>query len=204
MHRATHNKLVDTHNTLMSAFVQRSHTEGHMPTLAISGPHLPKNTPSLVDGKNVWIMSKSDYPGIKYWTRAEWASRREADDIETPPGPCGGSQCAKGENVMMWYIESPDGMPVSGTVVSDIQEYARSIWRGFYDQGFAPPTWGGVSRELEDQFNNEMEKAWPVLQYCKSHWKTRHMATSIYLQWYSVYQSKKANQKRKQQDERDS
>ena len=188
----------------MSAFVQRSHAEDHAPTLAISQSHVPENTPSLVDGKNAWIMARSDYPRIKYWTRAEWASRREVDDIETPPGPRGGSRCAKGENVMMRYIESPDGTPVSGAVASDIREYARSIWRGFYDRGFAPPTWGGASRKLEDQFNHEMEKAWPVLRYCESHWKTRHMATSIYSQWYSAYQSQKENQKRKQQDQRDS
>jgi hypothetical protein len=101
---------------------------------------------------------------------------------------------------MMRYIKSPNRTPVSGTVASDIWEYARSIWRGFYDQGFAPPMWGGVSRKLEDQFNNEIEKAWPVLRYCESHWKIRHMATSIYSQWYSTYQSQKENQKRKQQD----
>jgi hypothetical protein len=114
-----------------------------VPTLAISHPHVPENTPSLVDGKNMWIMLRSDYPGIKYWTRAEWASQREVDDIETPPGPRRGLWCAKGENMMMQYIESPDGMLVSGAVASNIREYARSIWRGFYDQGFAPPTWGG-------------------------------------------------------------
>jgi hypothetical protein len=44
-----------------------------------------------------------------------------------------------------------------------------------------------------------MEMKWPVLKYCESHWKTKHLAATIYSQWYSTYQSQKENQKRKQE-----
>jgi hypothetical protein len=150
-------------------------------------------------------MSRSDYSNIKYWTKEEWVKRQEEDDIKTQPGSCRGLQCVKGENIMMKYIESPNGKLVSGAVASDIWEYARSIWRGLYTWGLAPQTWGSASRTLKDQFNLEMKREWPVLRYCERHWKVRQLATSIYSQWYSAYhkaQSQQADQKRKQDDNR--
>jgi hypothetical protein len=179
--------------------------EDHMSTLTLPGLHMLEGPQPLMEGKNAWLMSRSDYPDIKYWTKEEWVKRQEEDDIETQPGPHRGLQCAKGENIMMKYIESPNGKPVSGAIALDIREYTRSIWRGLYTQGLAPQTWGSVSRTLEDQFNLKMEREWPVLRCCKRHWKVRQLATSIYSQWYSTYheaQSQQVDRKRKQDDNR--
>jgi hypothetical protein len=96
---------------------------------------------------------------------------------------------------MTRYIEHTDGKPVSGAIASNIREYARSIWRGFYDRGLAPVTWGSASRTLQDRFIQEMEKEWPVLRYCENHWKTKQLATSIYPQWYKAYHQEQAKKK---------
>jgi hypothetical protein len=67
-YRATYNKLLDTHGTLVSTFVQNPwrSAEDCVSTLTPSGSHILKGPQSLIEGKNTWLMLRSDYPNIKY------------------------------------------------------------------------------------------------------------------------------------------
>ena len=113
-------------------------------------------------------------------------------DSSEVAGPCGGTRLAQGENVNMQFLENADRTPVNGTLVHDIQSFAKSIWQGFYDQGMAPKTWGSVSRAIKDKYICKMETRWPLLRYCDNHWKVNHLATQTYSQWFRRYKKTKA------------
>jgi hypothetical protein len=99
----------------------------------------------------------------------------------------GGTRSVQGENIMMLFIEHEDGMSISRSMASQVQVYARSIWRGFYGRGRAPIKWGNASREVHEEFFHKMEVKWEVLQYCENNWKTNKIATIFYSPWYINY-----------------
>lgn len=91
----------------------------------------------------------------------------------------------------MLYIENADGTPVDGTIASTMREFARSIWRDLYLRGMAPETWGQATRQVREEFCQEMERAYPALRLCDNHWKANALATAIYSQWYRTINEKR-------------
>jgi len=173
IHRTRHNKLLDSHGLLLAIHAEsgkRPHTEDDAP--------VPEPT----------IVPRSDYPNIKYWTRDEWtvfeSKRKDSSDPKDKAGPRGRTRCAQGHNVSMQFIEEADGRPISSTQAEDIRAFARTIWTDLYARGLALKTWGNASRKVHDEYEREMETRWPVLRYCSNHWKTHHIATKNYSQWY--------------------
>jgi len=90
----------------------------------------------------------------------------------------------------MMYIEHPNGTSINGRLAAEICEYARSIWRDLYSRRLAPEKWRDALRKVQDQYTHEMEKRWPILCYCKNHWKAHYLTTKNYPQWYKVYNRK--------------
>jgi len=66
---------------------------------------------------------------------------------------------------------------------------------GPYARGLAPKTWGNASRKDHNKYEREMETWWPVLRYCSNHWKTHHIATKNYSQWYGHRETNKTEAK---------
>jgi hypothetical protein len=151
------------------------------------------------------FLAPSDFPYIRYWMKHGWKKHlketKDSSPLEPSTGTRGGSRAAEGENVMMQYIEEADGTPISAEKASQIRGRARSIWIGFYPWGLAPDVWGDASKEARDQYYCEMEKHFPVLRYCENHWKAQAVATSIYSQWFRLFDSKKPHLKRPIKDE---
>jgi hypothetical protein len=138
---------------------------------------------------------QSDYPLIKYWTRQQWKdneyNNKDASDIlEIKDKTRGGTRSAKGENVMMLYIEHIDGTPIDGNMASQIWEHARMIWKDLYQRGKAPEKWTDASRDVREEYLREMEEKWEVLRYCDNHWKASKLATTLYSVWYNQYHKK--------------
>ena len=52
----------------------------------------------------------------------------------------------------MQYLEHPDGEAVDDWLAAGIQEYARSIWVDFSEQGIAPIKWCDALRSMKDKF----------------------------------------------------
>ncbi|KAI0280461.1 hypothetical protein BC826DRAFT_1112138 [Russula brevipes] len=200
--QATHESLVETHQNLMSAY-----TEAIKQPLAQDHNAMERSTPSLVIrpygalGPMSWLPSleKNDYPHVKFWTKEEWRKsenfHKDTSELETKGAGRGASRSSKGENVMMLYIEDANGSPISGTLAGEIRDLARSVWRGFYVRGVAPGKWGHVSKDVRDEFCHEMESRFEVLRYCDNHWKTHMLATSIYSQWYRIFDKKNTTNK---------
>jgi hypothetical protein len=140
---------------------------------------------------------QSDYPLIKYWTRQQWKdsenNNKDASDIlEVKNKTRGGTRSAKGENVMMLYIEHEDGTPIDGNMAAQVREHARLLWKDLYHRGKAPEKWTDASRDVRDEYFREMEERWQVLRYCDNHWKANKLATALYSIWYNPYHKKAA------------
>jgi len=72
--RMMHQKLADSHNLLMSTYIEstkRLCMEDHTPLLNPTTPLMPLHAPNP-DGANLMEYLRSDYPDIHYWTRKEW------------------------------------------------------------------------------------------------------------------------------------
>jgi hypothetical protein len=134
------------------------------------------------------LCSKSDFPDINFWTKGEWLDfknkGRDSSAVGSKAGPRGGMRCAQGTNVAMQYLEDTDREPINGRVAADIREFARKIWAGFYDQGMAPEKWNEAKPKVRDEYTCKMELQWPVVRYCKNHWKAHRIAMDNYPQWY--------------------
>jgi hypothetical protein len=85
------------------------------------------------------------------------------------------------------YLEETNGTPVTGTEVSKIREYARSIFIEFDTRGVAPRKWSQMPRSVKDQYVRDMENQWPILRYCEDHWKANQVGSSGYSQWYGYH-----------------
>src|SRR5712691_7180504 len=159
-----HERLVEAYGVLVVTFAGSN----KRPRSADRGPVSETlDTSPLQAGEvaNSSMYLRSDYPGVKYWTKQDWkeAENKRKDSSEVA-GPRGGGRSVKGENVMMLYIENDDGNPVSGSMAAAIRDFARSIWRGFHQQGMAPEKWGDVSKAVKDDYIHDMEKEWTVLR----------------------------------------
>jgi len=73
-----------------------------------------------------------------------------------------------------------DRIPASRTMAACIQKTTRSIWIELFKYGKALSKWGQASREAKDKYINRIEKKWPILHFCKDHWKAVQIATSNY------------------------
>ena len=110
---------------------------------------------------------QSNYPGIRFWTREEWAKyeakmKGSSDPIDQA-GPQGKKRGVQGQNILIKYIQQPDGSLISGVQAKAIRKHARSIWIDLYTRGLAPKMWSKVPRSVEDKYVHEMEEQWPIL-----------------------------------------
>ena len=69
--------------------------------------HLHNTT---MDDTKLLVYSQSEYPHIKYWTRQQWKENENntkdtSDLLDNKDKTHEGTRSAKGENVMMLYIE---------------------------------------------------------------------------------------------------
>ena len=136
-------------------------------------------------------LSQIDYPLVTFWEKKHWknlaSTKKDSSEVETKGGARGGTRSSRGENVMMLYVEDASGTPIDGNIASDMRDFARSIWRSLYERGIAPETWGQATKEVREEFCRDMETEYPVLRLCDNHWKANALATTIYSQWYRIY-----------------
>ena len=159
-----YNQLFQTHNVLITTFTETRKwtcSGNSVPCSGSSNNPLTQIPATTTASPKLPVYSASDYPEVKYWTKQQWKDaenlRKDSSEVPTGGGPRGGARLAKGKNVMMLYIEHADGQPVSGTIAAEIQDFARSIWQGFYLQGMALKKWGDIDKGTKEDYLYEME-----------------------------------------------
>lgn len=206
-YRATHQKLVESHGLLMATYVETMKRPRTEDLVSLPDPQdvLAPHTLHTIQGSATPVYSRSDYPNVRYWYKEAWrqveSKRKDSSNLGSNASIRGGTRCAQGENVSTTYIEESDGTPIPGLRAAEIREFARSIWKGLYSRGLAPPKWRDATLRVQDEYTAEMERRWPVLGYCENHWKVRYLATKNYPQWYGKYEEKMKKAKNNQTDE---
>lgn len=170
---------------------------------------------------NVPQLSRNDYPNIKYWFRKEWTDtdakksgiskahstigtddeeNGENEDEDEEEGRAqrqrnrrhhGGTQCAKGVNVAMRYVEHEDGESVDGVVAASMRKHARSLWMLFAMEGRAPASWGLVDAATRSHYHHDMRTKFPELAFCHDNWKSEQIAIDNYPAWNNGRKVKK-------------
>jgi hypothetical protein len=84
----------------------------------------PSHNTTVNDTKPL-VYLQSQCPDIKYWTRLQWkenenSSKDALDLLDNKDKTHGGTRSAKGENVIMLYIEHLDGTPIDGNMAAQI------------------------------------------------------------------------------------
>jgi hypothetical protein len=192
-YRISHEKLINNYKSLSDTICER--LKRPIPRdedLDSSVPASPLATVALSTvATTIVTLSCSDYPRIRFWMQREWTTYKSSINNSSHPekasSPRGGSRASLGENVRLIYIDHEDGMPIDSDTAIAMRRLARSIWSSFYSCGIAPVKWGDATKEVRDEFFREMEARWPVLRYCDSNWKTNHIATLNYPQWYKEF-----------------
>jgi hypothetical protein len=210
VHRGIHRKLAGSHELLIAAYTEamkrpcmEDYTQlpnpNHVPALHASSADREEPHPDTL-----CLCSKSDFPNINFWTKGEWLDfknkGRDSLAMGSKAGPWGGTRCAQGTNVVMQYLEDANREPINGQAAADIWEFTRKIWAGFYDQGMAPKKWNKAKPKVRDKYTCEIELWWPVVCYCKNHWKAHRIAIDNYPQWYKNHCRKRLGEEAKKSD----
>ena len=134
--RNAHQKLAESHNMLMCTYIESIKTTCTPLPDPSSHPMLQAantTTTTAILTECAW----SEYPNIHFWMKKDWTDfenkANNSSDLRCQKGVQGGTRSANGENVMMLYIEHPNGESIDGMIASSIRAFARSIWRGFYE-----------------------------------------------------------------------
>jgi hypothetical protein len=180
IYRETLHTVLKTHNLFVTNFIdskKRPHAELEDPspipeTTAVAMPHDHcKQVDSDTSEKDACL--QSDYPNINFWMKEEWieyeSKRKDSANPINKPGVRGRMRCAQGENVSMKYIETEDRTLISGRQVAAIREYARDLWKDFYQRGLAPQKWSDALKGVKDKYAQDMEETFKVLRYCNNH-----------------------------------
>ena len=131
IHRARHDKLVDTHQLIVADYLEtqkRSYAEALTP-VSVGRPIRPgvgshEEEESKPVMTTTWVLSRSDYPNIRFWTKEEWIKevnkKKASSDPTDQAGPRGRARCTLGQNVATTYIEDSEGRPIDGTQAREI------------------------------------------------------------------------------------
>ena len=144
-YRVTHQKLVESHGLLMATYVETMKRPRTEDLMSLPDPQdvLAPHTLHTIQGSATPVYSRSDYPNVRYWYKEAWrqveSKRKDSSNLGSNASIRGGTRCAQGENVSTTYIEESDGTPIPGLRAAEIREFARSIWKGLYSRGLAPP-----------------------------------------------------------------
>jgi hypothetical protein len=152
----------------------------------LTGSHLPTSNPLL---PQVDIpLKRTDYPGIRFWTRPEWTNYlKNGGDSSSfgMEGVRGRTLVSQGINKTAKYIEDASGNPVDGYKLRDMLTHMRSIWQSLLSLSRAPTTWGKTDLEILRHFHREMRVKFPEFALCENDWKADYLATTHYPSWYS-------------------
>ena len=83
-----------------------------------------------MEGASSTMYSQHNYLQIKYWYKVSLKTKKKGTS-DVGSGTCRGTRLANGKNIMHFYIENIDRTSVDGSVVTAMQEDARSIWESF-------------------------------------------------------------------------
>jgi len=119
-------------------------------------------------------LEKDDYPGVRFWTRADWTELDDTADANEDLG--------RG----MRFLEDEDGCVITPTRASLIRDQARSIWNQISasNASLLPTSWGQAGLDLRQLFNKQMRAEFKEFQYCEADWKSKAFATEYYPSWY--------------------
>src|SRR5712671_3414155 len=117
--------------TLMTMFAEGTVKRRHED---ISPSSLTTNTTRDIPNPPTYL--ESDYRDVQFWTTQKWkdneSSIKDRSDLDTKAGQCRGGRAARGENVMLMFLEHENGKMISGGLAREVRDFARDIWKGFY------------------------------------------------------------------------
>ena len=152
----------------------------------LTGPRLPMSS-SMVPQVDI-PLKRADYPGILFWTRAEWVNSLKNTGDSSSYGKekvRGRTLMSQGINKTAKYIEDGNGNAVDGYKLKDMLTHMRSIWSSFLIRDRAPTTWGRADMEILNHFRREMRVKFLEFALCENDWKADYLATTHYPSWYS-------------------
>ena len=126
------------------------------------------------------------FPAIIVWTTAEWAAhplnkKKVLQDVSLFPNAA--IQTDRNNRVSMFYLQDPQGQPVTKSRAARICSKARGLFQHLCSQGMVPKSWSKRSNPAAQYFYCEMIKFEPNFLMAEDHWKLERFATDIYFNW---------------------
>ena len=158
--------------------------------LSVPHWHLPISSSMPVLPEVDVPLKRADYPGVRFWTRAEWMDDLKNTGDSSSSGKLaensrGRTLVSQGINKTAKYIEDVNGNSVDGHKLRNMLNYMRSIWSTLLTLNRAPTTWGKANMETLRHFRREMCTKFPEFALCDNDWKADCLATTHYPSWYS-------------------
>jgi hypothetical protein len=151
------------------------------PSIALSTLNVP-NPPTILPSNLVLThsplpqLSKSDFPGVKFWSVRQYNDRRKAGKK--------GADNDSDSSILSCYGEDEDGNDVPTEYMNNARATAKNFFRLLLENSRAPSVWRDATIDVVDELYYILETNYPFLRLCQGHWKAKKIATNSYSQWY--------------------
>ncbi|KAJ6622947.1 hypothetical protein B0H10DRAFT_1944255 [Mycena sp. CBHHK59/15] len=118
---------------------------------------------------------KSDYPGVRFWTRKEynmWTEENtQVTQLNNKAKSRGSKRLSEGENCCTLYIETEDGVSVDGDRTKEMCDHVYALFSQIGIEGKLPKMWKRAGAEVNSYYRSEMLLRFPELRLCAGYWK---------------------------------
>ncbi|KAG1720846.1 hypothetical protein EDB19DRAFT_1917696 [Suillus lakei] len=165
-------KAKTAYSTLEGAFcelacnVQLVHADPMTFTSASISPTSSTNRLSPVD--------KNDYPGIIFWTRADWDKWQTTSQGLKQKGKCRPAA----------FLEDKNGEAITEESLDIIRKTIRSLWFEFAVKGLLATSWSKTMHSTRTLFCSIMEEKHPLFRLVTDGWKLDLLCSTAYPSWH--------------------
>ncbi|KAJ6569900.1 hypothetical protein B0H10DRAFT_2354966 [Mycena sp. CBHHK59/15] len=103
---------------------------------------------------------KSDYPGVRFWTRKEynmWTEENtQVTQLNNKAKSRGSKRLSEGENCCTLYIETEDGVSVDGDRAKEMRDHVYALFSQIGIEGKLPKTWKRAGAEVNSYYRSKM------------------------------------------------
>ncbi|KAG0708154.1 hypothetical protein DFH29DRAFT_893284 [Suillus ampliporus] len=118
-------------------------------------------------------VNKNDYPGVIFWTCADWDKWQTTSQGLKQKGKCGPAA----------FLEDKNGEAITEESLDIIRKTIRSLWFEFAVKGLLATSWSKTMHSTRTLFHSIMEEKHPLFRLATDGWKLDLLCSTAYPSW---------------------
>ncbi|KAJ7048448.1 hypothetical protein C8F01DRAFT_1267290 [Mycena amicta] len=126
--------------------------------------------------------------GVRFWQKASWNAILNHKGVQNRTDDSRFYTASS-----MLFAENEFGHPLSPTTIDNVKKYAIAIFHDLATSNLLPRnggTWGAAGASAQNRFIAALELRFPDFKLCDNAWKSLHVATHSYTNWFTTHSNK--------------